>query len=117
MTNASARPEASRCRTWPTLLLALRRDPGLRQAFAYDEMLRQPVLRHVIGDPAVTFEARTVSDEDVIRVAEYLQRAGLKKVGSAIVREGIAVRARANALPPGAALSRQPAMGRRSARR
>ena len=38
-------------------LLALRRDGGLQDAFAYDEMARTTMLMHPIGSPMAPFEA------------------------------------------------------------
>jgi predicted P-loop ATPase len=75
------------------VLLALREDPGLRDAFAFDEMQRQPMLMHQIGSPLAPFQLRVITDEDVVFVAEYLQRAGLRNVGREVVRDGIRARA------------------------
>jgi len=82
------------------VLLALRLDCGLRDVFAYDEMARQVILTHQIGSPLAPFEPRAVTDEDVVFVAEYLQQAGLKNVGSGVVREGIGARARESSFHP-----------------
>jgi predicted P-loop ATPase len=60
--------------------LALKHDPDIRNAFAFDEMLRAPVMRHEIGDPAQTCDPlRLVTDEDVTTLQRWLQRAGLKR--------------------------------------
>ena len=74
-------------------LLALRRDSGLQDAFAYDEMGRTTMLMHPIGSPMAPFEPRAIVDEDVVYVAEYLQQAGLKHIGSSVVRDAISARA------------------------
>ena len=74
-------------------LLALRRDSGIQDAFAFDEMQRTAMLMHPIGSPLAPFEPRPIIDEDVVYTAEYLQRAGLKHVGTGVVREAIAARA------------------------
>jgi predicted P-loop ATPase len=81
-------------------LLALRRDSGLQDAFAYDEMLRTAMLMHLIGSPLAPFEPRAIIDEDVAYVAEYLQQAGLKHIGSGVVRDAIGARALENAYHP-----------------
>ena len=81
-------------------LLALRRDGGLRDAFAYDEMPRTTMLMHRIGSPMAPFEARAIIDEDVVYVAEYLQQAGLKHIGSGVVRDAIGARAIENSYHP-----------------
>src|SRR6267142_2350266 len=73
-------------------LLALRRDDGLRDAFFYDQMTRTAVLVHPIGSPMAPFEPRALIDEDVVYVAEYLQQAGLKHIGTGIVRDAIGAR-------------------------
>ena len=76
------------------VLLALRDDAGLQDAFAYDEMQRRPMLMHPIGSPFAPFEPRAISDHDVVCVGEYLQHAGLKNVAREVVRDGISARAR-----------------------
>jgi predicted P-loop ATPase len=81
-------------------LLALRRDGGLQDAFAFDEMQRTPMLMHPIGSPLAPFEPRAVVDEDVVYVSEYLQQAGLKHIGSSIVRDAISTRAVENSYHP-----------------
>jgi predicted P-loop ATPase len=82
------------------VLRALRDDSGLRDAFAYDEMQRRPMLMHLIGSPLAPFEPRAVTDCDVVCLAEYLQHAGLKNVAREVVRDGINARARENAFHP-----------------
>jgi hypothetical protein len=57
-------------------LTALRQDPGIRDAFAYDEMQRSTMIMHEIGQPLASFVIRPVVDEDVTCLTEYLQRAG-----------------------------------------
>ncbi|MET4201317.1 virulence-associated E family protein [Bradyrhizobium sp. LA6.12] len=81
-------------------LLALRRDSGLQDAFAHDAMTRTTMLMHPIGSPMAPFEPRAVIDEDVAYAAEYLQKAGLKQVGSGVVRDAIAARALENSYHP-----------------
>jgi predicted P-loop ATPase len=81
-------------------LLALRRDDGLQDAFAYDQMARTAMLMHPIGSPLAPFEPRAIIDEDVVYVAEYLQQGGLKHIGVGIVRDAIGARALENAYHP-----------------
>jgi predicted P-loop ATPase len=81
-------------------LLALRRDSGLQDAFALDQMQRTAMLMHPIGSPLAPFEPRAVADEDVVYVSEYLQQAGLKHVGSGVVRDAIVARAVENSYHP-----------------
>lgn len=81
-------------------LLALRRDAGLRHAFAFDEMSRQTILFHRIGDELAPFDPRVLTDEDVVFACEYLQRAGLRNIGREVVRDAIAARAREQAFHP-----------------
>ena len=64
-------------------LIALRRDSGLQDAFAFDEMARTVVMLHPIGSPLAPFEPRAITDEDVAYVAEYLQQAGLSTLAAA----------------------------------
>jgi predicted P-loop ATPase len=81
-------------------LLALRRDGGLQDAFAFDEMARQTMLVHPIGSPMAPFEPRAIVDEDVAYVTEYLQGAGLRHIGSSVVRDAICTRAVENFYHP-----------------
>ena len=81
-------------------LLALRRDSGLQDCLAYDEMARTAMLMHPIGSPMAPFEPRPIVDEDVVYVSEYLQQAGLKHIGSSVVRDAIGARALENSYHP-----------------
>jgi predicted P-loop ATPase len=81
-------------------LIALRRDSGLQDVFAFDEMARTVVVLHPIGSPLAPFEPRAISDEDVVYVAEYLQQAGLKHISSGVVRDAIGARAIENSYHP-----------------
>jgi predicted P-loop ATPase len=75
-------------------LTALRRDPSVQDAFAYDEMQRSTMLMHEIGQPLGPFVIRPVVDEDVTCLTEYLQRAGLKRIAKEVVRDALSRRAR-----------------------
>ena len=50
---------------------ALACDPEVRDAFAYDEMLRAPVMLHELG--LVDTCERPVTDEDVINLQKWMQ--------------------------------------------
>ena len=82
------------------VLLALRRDGGVKDAFAFDEMQRTPMLMHPIGSPMAPHEVRAIVDADVVYVSEYLQQAGLKNIGSGVVRDAIGARASENNYHP-----------------
>ena len=62
-------------------LTALRTDPGLSHALAYDEMLRMPMLLHPIGLPLTEMAPRPLIDKDIADIQDHLQRAGLKRIG------------------------------------
>ncbi len=81
-------------------LLALRRDSGLQDCLAYDEMQQTAMLMHPIGSPMAPFEPRPIVDEDVAYFSEYLQQAGLKHIGSSVVRDAISARAVENCYHP-----------------
>src|SRR5207249_48647 len=76
-------------------LEALRSDPALRDAFAYDEMLRAPMLVSPIGQILPEhFDARPLVDTDITDAVEWLQRHGLKRIARECVRDAIEARAR-----------------------
>jgi hypothetical protein len=73
------------------VLIALRNDPSLVNAFVYDEMQRTTMLMQKEGRP---IEPRAVEDADIFRLQEYLQRAGLKNLGAQAVHDAVEVRGR-----------------------
>jgi predicted P-loop ATPase len=80
---------------------ALRSDPAIRDALAFDEMARRPMLMHPIGEPlAQPFEPRPVSDVDAIELQRWLQQAGLHRVANETVNDAIAHRAEECAYHP-----------------
>lgn len=81
-------------------LVALRRDPDIRDAFAFDEMQRTTMMMHAIGAPAAQFECRAVGDDDVTVLTEFLQKAGLKRIARETVRDALNARAKENAYHP-----------------
>jgi predicted P-loop ATPase len=81
-------------------LVALRRDPDIRDAFAYDQMQRCVMLVHEIGLPMAPFDCRSVSDEDITVVTEFLQKAGIRRIARETVRDAVNVRAREQSFHP-----------------
>jgi predicted P-loop ATPase len=82
-------------------LLALARDPAVQDAYGYDEMLRAPILLHPIDEPLNNdFVPRPATDEDMVELQRWMQKAGLKRIGRETVRDAVAVRARENAYHP-----------------
>src|SRR5213083_905835 len=75
-------------------LVALRRDPDIRDAFAFDDMARTVMLVHEIGSPLVPFDHRPVTDDDITILTEFLQKAGLKRIARDTVRDAVNARAR-----------------------
>jgi predicted P-loop ATPase len=84
-------------------MLALREDVRILDLFAYDEMLRAPILQRpipgklIVQDP---FSARPVRDEDVSNLQEWLQMAGLEKIGRDVVHQAVDLRAHEQAYHP-----------------
>ncbi|QOG17594.1 virulence-associated E family protein [Bradyrhizobium sp. SEMIA] len=81
-------------------LVALRRDPNISDAFAYDEMQRCVMLLHEIGQPFAPFNSRPVVDEDVTIVTEYLQKAGIRRIARDTVRDAVNAWARERSFHP-----------------
>lgn len=82
-------------------LLALREDPRLTAIFAYDLMLRAPVLTRPIpdsGDEDAPF--RPVRDADITALQELLQRDGFEKIGKDIAHQAVDLVARENGFHP-----------------
>jgi predicted P-loop ATPase len=73
-------------------LLALRRDPNLKDVFAYDEMLCAAILMQPLEN-APDFQPRPVTDVDVGIVQERLQHLGLKRLGKDTTHQAVDVRA------------------------
>jgi len=86
--------------------LALRSAPELREAFTFDELERRIIVDRDLP-LAAGAEARAApppprpfGDADASQVQEWLQCAGLPKVGREIVHQAIALRARERAFHP-----------------
>jgi hypothetical protein len=77
------------------VMIALRSDPALLSMVAYDEILRAPILMHPVpryGAPRndnAAFEPRPVTDTDVGELQEWLQLAGLPKIGKDPVHQAV----------------------------
>jgi predicted P-loop ATPase len=82
-------------------LIALRRDPAVCDAFAYDDMLRAPTVVHQIGAAiGQLHEPRPLTDKDITDVQEWMQDAGLKRIARETVRDAITSYAQDHAYHP-----------------
>lgn len=80
-------------------LIALRSDPGLREAIAYDEMLCAPILMHQVGQP-LTANRRPLTDEHVTEIQELLQHRGLKRISYDVVCRAVEAHAQTRRFHP-----------------
>lgn len=89
------------------LMIALRLDPALADAFAFDQMLRAPVLRRELprapngrttnaNDPL----PRPLRDADVSDLREYIQHYGFPRITRDISHEAVDKRAREHSFHP-----------------
>ena len=75
------------------VLVALRSHSGLSKCFAWDEMALMPMLVKALpGDDAAGLP-RPVTDADVARVQEHLQRDGIVKLGKDTTHQAVDTRA------------------------
>jgi hypothetical protein len=75
-------------------LAALRCHPALCGCFGYDEMLRAPVLlKPLPGTQAAPHVVRLVTDTDVSRTQEWMQHAGVSRIGKEITHQAVEARA------------------------
>ena len=79
-------------------LTALACDPDVRDVFAFDEMLRAPMMQHEIGRLDIC--DRAVTDEDVTDLQRWMQDAGLKRIGRETVRDAMFRRAKDRSFHP-----------------
>jgi predicted P-loop ATPase len=82
------------------VLHVMRNAPLIHGAFAYDEMLRAPLLIHPLPingtdefDNELEPLPRPVRDTDVTQLQEWLQRKGLQKISQAVVHQAVDARA------------------------
>ena len=76
------------------VMIALRNDPAVKDAFAYDEMLCAVMLLHSIVNEGSTFTSRPVTDVDVSSLQEWLQLAGLPNIDRETTHQAVDLRAR-----------------------
>ena len=74
------------------VMLALRSEPGLQDVFAFDEMLRAPLLMKPV--------CRPITDVDVGVLQEWLQKSGLERVSKDVVHQAVDLRANELAFHP-----------------
>jgi predicted P-loop ATPase len=80
-------------------MVALRSEPALKDAFAFDEMQRAPILlRPIVTDGA--FEEHPVTDVDVSALQERLQLEGLRYISKDTVHQAVDLRAQERAFHP-----------------
>jgi predicted P-loop ATPase len=88
------------------IMIALRSEPRIAGAFTFDEMLCAPLLTCSLpaADGAEALDAgpfpRPVRDTDVSQLEEFLQHAGLPKIGQALTHQAVDFRARERAFHP-----------------
>jgi predicted P-loop ATPase len=86
------------------VLIALRNDPQLVEAFAFDEMQQETMVIRSLpiapGGHAGEAPPKRLADDDVTRTQEYLQHCGLPKIGREIVGQAIEARAREGRFHP-----------------
>jgi predicted P-loop ATPase len=69
--------------------LALRSDPTFKGMFAYDEMLCAAVLMRPIDEPAETFKPRSLTDVDVGKLQERIQKIALVRLPKDIAHQAV----------------------------
>jgi hypothetical protein len=89
----------------PTLhnvMLALRSDSATSECIARDEMFCGAVLMQAMPDSKIAATAlpRPVTDDDVAGLQEWLQKAGLRRVGKDATHQAVELRARECAFHP-----------------
>lgn len=77
---------------------AIRGEFRLANAIAFDEMQRVPMLVSSIGDGSVF--PRPITDTDVVKVQEWMQEAGIKRIGKDTVGDAMRLCAEERAFHP-----------------
>jgi predicted P-loop ATPase len=99
-TDTNAEPRANLY----NVMLALRDDPRLTDLLAYDEMERTAILKRPVPAKVIqsgeSFEPRAVRDEDVSAMQEFLQAAGLERLGRDVMHQAVDLRARERSYRP-----------------
>lgn len=81
-------------------MLLLRSAPVLQEAFAYDQMLCAAILTRPIPGAVDELDGRPVRDTDVSALQEWIQKAGLMKIGREVVHQAVDLRAQERAFHP-----------------
>jgi hypothetical protein len=82
------------------VLLALEKEPPIKNAFGYDEMLRVEVLLRPLFREDPNFKPRPVTDADVCAVQAWLQWFGFRRIGKGTVYDAIDKHAREQRFNP-----------------
>jgi predicted P-loop ATPase len=82
------------------VMTALREDPNLRDAFAFNQMLNAPMLTAPLSGPVEGFVPRPCVDRDVWELQHRLQLAGLRTIGDKPVFQAMMLRAHERAYHP-----------------
>jgi predicted P-loop ATPase len=77
---------------------AIRGTPDIASAIAFDEMARVPMLVGPFGDGNVF--PRPITDADVVRVQQWMQKAGIRRIGKEAVHDAIRLHADDKAYHP-----------------
>jgi predicted P-loop ATPase len=83
-------------------MLGMRSEPRLRELVSYDEMQRAVILDNPLPDIAleIGFKSRPLRDTDVSSIQEYLQKAGIKRLGKDTVHQAVDLRAQERTYHP-----------------
>lgn len=81
---------------------ALEFDPGLKDAVAFDLMAQTTMLEHEFGVPigGDVPTARPLRDKDIVKLQQYLQKAGLRRIGYQPVHDAVLAYAQDHAYHP-----------------
>jgi hypothetical protein len=82
------------------MMVGLREAPELHDLFAYDEMLRAPLLMRQFPEANMPLDPHPIRDADVTAVQELLQLAGLTAVSKDTAHAAVDLRARERAFHP-----------------